>query len=71
MKLWPKVQFGKEEDAEVKLFAFWRSSCSYRVRIALNLKEIEYEIIPINTEKGEHKSQSFTEINPAQFVPAL
>ena len=52
--------YGAEDDSEVKLFAFWRSSCSFRVRIALNLKEISYEIFPINTEKGEHKTLAYT-----------
>ena len=42
-------------NTQVKLHAFWRSSCSYRVRIALNLKNIPYETIPVNTAQGEHK----------------
>ena len=55
-----KMQFGRDEDPVVKLFAFWRSSCSFRVRIALNLKEISYEIFPINTEKGEHRTLAYS-----------
>ena len=39
---YPRQMFGSEDEPEVKLFAFWRSSCSFRVRIALNLKEISY-----------------------------
>lgn len=40
----------------VKLYGYWRSSATYRCRIALNLKNIEYEIVPINLLKGENKS---------------
>lgn len=35
------------------LYSYFRSSCSWRVRIALNLKKIDYEIKPINLLKGE------------------
>jgi maleylacetoacetate isomerase len=61
----------REYNPEVKLFAFWRSSCSFRVRIALNLKKISYEIVPVNKENCVHKSWIFSQINPAQLVPIL
>ncbi len=35
-----------------KLYSFWRSSAAYRVRIALNLKGMDYEIIPIHLSKN-------------------
>ncbi|XP_018047360.1 PREDICTED: probable maleylacetoacetate isomerase 2 [Atta colombica] len=55
------------------LYSYWRSSCSWRVRIALNLKEIPYDIKPVNLVKsgGEQHSNEFREINPMEKVPAL
>jgi len=51
------------------LYSYFRSSCSYRVRIVLNLKKFEYEIIPVNLLKNENKFPGF--INPQGVVPAL
>jgi len=53
------------------LYSYWRSSCSYRVRIALNFKEVEYEYRPVHlvNDGGEHKKSEFTELNPKQEVP--
>ncbi|XP_011866471.1 PREDICTED: probable maleylacetoacetate isomerase 2 [Vollenhovia emeryi] len=55
------------------LYSYWRSSCSWRVRIALHLKEIPHEIKTINLIKGdgEQHSNEFSEINPMEKVPAL
>lgn len=55
------------------LYSYWRSSCSWRVRIALNLKEIPYEIKPISLIKngGEHHSNEYRDVNPMEHVPAL
>ncbi|XP_024877286.1 probable maleylacetoacetate isomerase 2 [Temnothorax curvispinosus] len=55
------------------LYSYWRSSCSWRVRIALNLKEIPYDIKPISIikEDGEQHSNEFRKINPMERVPAL
>ncbi|KAJ8673259.1 hypothetical protein QAD02_004521 [Eretmocerus hayati] len=55
------------------LYSYWLSSCSWRVRIALNLKEIPYEIRPIHLQKGsgEHHTDEFRKINPMERVPAL
>ncbi|KAF9583009.1 Glutathione S-transferase zeta-1 [Lunasporangiospora selenospora] len=52
------------------LYSYFRSSCSYRVRIALNLKKIDYEVRPINLLKNEQKSADYLKINPLGFVPA-
>lgn len=58
---------------KVRLFNYWRSSASWRVRIALGLKGIEYEYVPVHLVKdggqqraGEHKAR-----NPMEQVPAL
>lgn len=57
----------------LKLYAFWRSSASYRVRIALNLKGLPYEIIPINLVKagGQQHQPAYRALNPEGRVPLL
>ncbi len=55
----------------MQLYDFWRSSASYRVRIALNLKNLPYESIPIHLGKNEQHEASFREKNPQGFVPML
>ena len=51
------------------LYNYYRSSSSYRVRIALNLKEIPYTLIPISLLKHEHKNPEYLKINPQGLVP--
>ena len=53
------------------LYDYWRSSASYRVRIALNLLKIDYEAVPVDLLAGEHKSEAHLKRNPQGFVPAL
>lgn len=57
----------------LKLYNYFRSSASYRVRIALNWKELKYEYIPIHLVKdgGAQNNASFRSINPMGHVPAL
>jgi maleylpyruvate isomerase len=57
----------------MKLYTFFRSSASYRVRIALNLKGLTYEQIPIHLRRGggEQFAASYKAINPQALVPAL
>lgn len=57
----------------MKLYGYWRSSASYRVRIALNLKQIPYETIPVHLLKagGEQKTEAYQQLNPARLVPTL
>jgi maleylacetoacetate isomerase len=53
------------------LHDYFRSSASYRVRIALNLKGIDYDQRPVNLAKGAHRDAAFQELNPQGFVPML
>lgn len=55
----------------MKLYSYYRSSCSWRVRIALNLKGIKHEIIPVNLLKGEQSTTEYLEKNPSGLVPTL
>ncbi len=55
----------------MKLYSYFRSTAAYRVRIALNLKGIDYSLIPVNLLKGEQKSDWYRAVNPFALVPAL
>lgn len=55
----------------MKLYTYWRSTTSYRVRIALNLKGIAYEPVPVNLVAGEQNAPDYAALNPGQGVPAL
>ncbi|MBB3406310.1 maleylacetoacetate isomerase [Rhizobium sp. BK316] len=56
---------------EVVLYDYWRSSASYRVRIALNLLAIDYKIVSINLLQGAHKMPEYFALNPQGLVPTL
>ena len=53
------------------LFSYYRSSAAYRVRIALNLKQIEHTIEPVNLLKKQHKSADYLAKQPQGLVPCL
>jgi maleylacetoacetate isomerase len=53
------------------LYDYWRSSAAYRVRIALNLKGIDYESRPVDLRDDEQKSAEYRAINPQGLVPTL
>lgn len=53
------------------LYDYWRSSASYRVRIALNLKGVTYTTVPTNLLDASHKKTEYVARNPQGFVPML
>lgn len=55
----------------MQLYSFFNSSTSYRVRIALAIKGLEYKYLPLNIRIGEQWQQSFNSLNPMMGVPVL
>ena len=55
----------------MKLYSYWRSTTSYRVRIVLNLKGFDYDIAPVNLVRGKQRTPEYTAMNPGRGVPVL
>lgn len=55
----------------MKLYGYFRSSASYRVRIALSLKGLDYDLVPIHLRRDQQRAPEFLERNPQGLVPAL
>jgi maleylacetoacetate isomerase len=57
----------------IRLYSYWRSSSAYRVRIALNLKGLDYETVPVSLAPGEseHRKAEYRAVNPQMLVPFL
>lgn len=57
----------------MKLYDYYRSSCCYRVRIALNIKQINYTAIPVHllNQGGEQHLSDYCKLNPQELVPTL
>ncbi len=55
----------------MKLYTFFRSGTSHRLRIALNLKGLDYEQVAVDLRREQHLTAEFKAINPQQLVPAL
>lgn len=55
----------------LKLYGYFRSSSSYRVRIALNLKGVDYEQTFVHLQKGEQFAEDYVALNPQQQLPSL
>jgi maleylpyruvate isomerase len=53
------------------LYTYWRSSCSYRLRIALNHKELSYESVFVNLVQGGQSDASYVAKNPTGYLPTL
>lgn len=55
----------------LKLYGYFRSSASYRVRIALNMKGLDYEQASIHLARGRQYTPEFSEVSPQNLVPVL
>ena len=55
----------------MKLYNYFRSSASFRVRIALALKGLPYEYVPVHLAKGEHLKTAYADVSADQLVPLL
>ena len=53
----------------MRLYDYWRSSAAYRVRIALNLKGLDYEQVPIDLRAGGQHAEDYLAVNPQGLVP--
>jgi maleylacetoacetate isomerase/maleylpyruvate isomerase len=55
----------------MKLYNYFRSSASFRVRIALEIKGLSYDYVPVHLVKGEHKQPGYAALAPEMLVPRL
>ena len=55
----------------MRLYSFFRSSAAFRVRIALNLKGVDYETVAVDLPGGAHRASEFLAVNPQATVPTL
>lgn len=60
-------------NTELTLYGYWRSSAAYRVRIALNLKGLAYQLVPVHLVKdgGQQHSVEYQALNPQELLPLL
>lgn len=59
------------DQARFKLYAFWRTSATYRVRVALALKGLAVEERFVDNDAGENRSEAFLRINPLGGLPVM
>ncbi|WP_217519729.1 maleylacetoacetate isomerase [Vibrio metschnikovii] len=59
--------------SELKLYGYWRSSATYRVRLALEIKQLSYQQFPVDliAQGGEQHSEVFHQLNASELVPVL
>jgi maleylacetoacetate isomerase/maleylpyruvate isomerase len=55
----------------MKFYSFWRSLASFRVRIALNLKNVAHEVVFVDIDKHEHHGAIYARVNPQMALPSL
>ena len=57
----------------MRLYSYWRSTAAYRVRIALNMKGLEYEVVPVHLleDGGQQHAPDYVALNPSHLVPTL
>ena len=55
----------------MKFFSFWRSLASFRVRIALNLKDVPAEVVFVDIDADAHRADAYRKVNPQMALPAL
>lgn len=57
--------------SKILLHSYWRSSAAYRVRLALNLKQIAYDMVYVNLRQNAQSSEDYLAMNPEGLVPVL
>ena len=57
--------------SNITLYDYWRSSASYRVRIALHIAGLDFKSISVDLSQGQHKSEEHVRRNPQAFVPVI
>ena len=57
--------------ARFQLYSFWRTSATYRVRVALNLKGLQAHETNVNLDAGEQRGEAFLKLNPMGAIPAM
>src|SRR2546430_4796482 len=62
---------GHDEEGWMKLFTYWRSQASYRVRVAMRLKGLAMEKVSLDLLKGEQFAADYQKLNPEGVVPTL
>ena len=67
------LEGGAPLNGSLRLYSYWRSSAAYRVRIGLQLKQLQHEIVPVHLVRGggEQHSAEFQALNPQELVPVL